>query len=153
MYNNTILINRKFKPQGLLLVYILCLWFFPHFLNVFDSFCWALNSHNKLTKTNKIKLVLWIFTKLKEYCSFIEEANSTRLVPPRCIKHHCFMDFCHICSPWVWHRKICTTSLLCHWDLRLKRFFLRKSAPMSPKIIKITNIDLLNLYRFYKSIQ
>lgn len=120
MYNNTILINRKFRPQGLLLVYILCVRFFFHFLNVFDSFCWALNTHNKLTKSNKIKLVFFNFHKLKEYCSFIEEANSAM--------HHCFMDFCHICSLWVWYGKLCTTSLLCHWDLRLKRIFSSKKC-------------------------
>lgn len=36
------------------------------------------------------------------------------------------------------------------WDW--SAFFLRKSAPMSPQVINIMNIDLLNLYRFYKSI-
>lgn len=120
MYNNTILINRKFRPQGLLLVYILCVRFFFHFLNVFDSFCWALNTHNKLTKSNKIKLVFLIFTNWKSI------VLSSRKQIAQCITASWI--FVNICSLWVWYGKLCTTSLLCHWDLRLKRIFSSKKC-------------------------
>lgn len=144
MYNNTFLINRKFRPQGLLLVYILCVRFFFLFLNVFDSFCWALNTHNKLTKSNKIKLVFWIFTNWKNI------VLSSRKQIAQCITASwifvifvpCEYDMENFVRPVSYAIEI--------WDW--SAFFLRKSAPMSPQVRNIMNLDLLNLYRFYKSI-
>lgn len=118
MYNNTILINRKFRPQGLLLVYILCVRFFFHFLNVFDSFCWALNTHNKLTKSNKIKLVFWIFTNWKSI------VLSSRKQIAQCITASWIFVIFVPCEYDMEN----STSLLCHWDLRLKRIFSSKKC-------------------------